>query len=80
MSPVGPEREEAPGGKGERQRRLHQRKGKDALLGTVLLRAAPPLTLELIFQENDENGEPEVDDDDEEEVDEEDEEDEGDGE
>lgn len=41
---------------------------------------ALPLTPELIFQENDENGEPEVDDDDEEDVDEEDEEDEGDGE
>ena len=41
---------------------------------------ALPLTPELILQENDENGEPEVDDDDEEDVDEEDEEDEGDGE
>lgn len=83
MSSSGPEREEAPGGEGERQRCCHQRKGNPnthpppalELFSTLL----QSLTASWFFQENDENGEPDVDDEEEEEVDEEDEEDDGDG-
>lgn len=81
LSSSGPEGEEAGGGEGERQRCRHQRKGN--ILRFSLQLFSSPLhsrfNFPVFFQENDENGEPEVDDEEEEEVDEEDEEDDGEG-
>lgn len=81
LLPAGSEGKEDPGGKGEWQGQRHQWKGITISTScwSRLCYTMPFSEDKLLFQENDENGEPEVDDEDDDEVDEEDEEDDGDG-
>ncbi|XP_023820756.1 glutamic acid-rich protein isoform X1 [Oryzias latipes] len=70
----GPEGEEAGRGEGKRQRCCHQWKGEGAARSASTLSKQEAQAV-LCFQENEENGEPDVDDEDEDDVDEEDEDD-----
>lgn len=76
-APAGPEGEESRRREGEREGRRHQREGNSCSSRTHLLQTDPQVTtsclpLPVRFQENEENGEPEVDEEEEDEVDEED--------